>query len=205
MVRTQIEARGVRDPAVLEAMRRVPRDRFIPPDLRAHAYEDTALPIGLDQTISQPYIVARMTELLDLRREDRVLEVGTGSGYQAAVLAEIVDSVYTIEIVAALADRARRTLRSLGYDAVQVRTGDGYLGWPEAAPFDAILVTCAPLDVPPPLLDQLADGGRMVIPTGRAGRQTLRFLEKRDGAIHEESVLPVRFVPLTGPHADGGP
>lgn len=202
MVRDQIEGRGVRDTTVLQAMLKVPRHLFVPEAQRAYAYEDYPLPIGYGQTISQPYIVALMTSLLNLRRDDRVLEVGTGSGYQAAILAEIADSVYTVEIVEPLADEARRTLASLGYDRVKVQVGDGYEGWSEAAPFDGIVVTCAPKSVPPPLMEQLEEGGRLVIPYGRPWFQRLVLIVKEDGQIREDSVIPVRFVPMTGPHGE---
>jgi protein-L-isoaspartate(D-aspartate) O-methyltransferase len=198
MVVEQIEARGVRDAAVLAALRRVPRHHFMPADVRPRAYEDRALPIGHGQTISQPFIVASMTEQLRLRRDSRVLEVGTGSGYQAAVLAEIAAEVHTIEIVAPLAERAAADLASLGYERVHVRSGDGYRGWPEAAPFDAIVVTAAPDHVPQPLLDQLAPGGRMVIPVGRRGVQDLRLLVREADGIREEILYGVLFVPMTG-------
>ena len=161
------------------------------------AYEDRALPIGEGQTISQPYIVALMTELLDVERADKVLEIGTGSGYQAAVLAELTPHVYTIEILPALAERAAQTLARLGYDSVEVKAGDGYLGWPEHAPFDGIIVTCAPEDVPQPLRDQLAEGGRMVIPVGsQATYQHLYVLTKEQGELKQREVIPVRFVPM---------
>lgn len=207
MVEQQIEARGLDDPRVLAAMRRVPRHRFVPPDQRPHAYEDRALPIGHGQTISQPYVVAAMTSLARLGPEDRVLEVGTGSGYQAAVLAELVREVYSIEIVEPLAREARETLAALGYDRVRVRAGDGYRGWPEAAPFDAILVTAAAPRVPPALLEQLAPGGRLVIPVDVAGgHQELQVHVRRADGIEVERVFPVRFVPMTGevqrPEAD---
>jgi len=197
MVREQIEARGVTNETVLEAMRAVPRHLLVPPRLRHRAYEDRPLPIGHDQTISQPYIVAFMTEILDPQPGDRVLEIGTGSGYQAAVLAEIVEAVYSIEIVEPLAEQAARDLASIGYPNLHLRTGDGYLGWPEEAPFDAIIVTCAPEAVPQPLVEQLKEGGRMIIPVG-GETQELYLLEKRDGAVEERAVLPVRFVPMTG-------
>lgn len=204
MVAHQIAARGVRDPAVLEAMRRMPRHRLVPEDVRSYAYEDTPLPIGHGQTISQPYIVALMTELLQVRPGDNVLEVGTGSGYQAAVLAELGARVYTIEIVEPLAERARSDLASMGYTNVFVRAGDGYLGWPEVASFDSIIVTAGATHIPQPLKDQLKPGGRMVIPVGETqGVQSLRLLIKQDdGSFAEDDVLPVRFVPLTGEHAD---
>lgn len=199
MVREQIEARGVRDVRVLDVMRTLPRHVFVPDSQRGFAYRDHPLPIGHGQTISQPFIVALMTELLDPKPEHVVLEVGTGSGYQAAVLAECVRKVYTIEIVAALGERARATLAALGYRNVDVRIGDGYLGWPEAAPFDGIVVTAAPEHVPQPLLDQLKPGGRMVIPVGaQAGGQDLLLITKEaDGRTITRRKLPVRFVPLT--------
>ena len=190
--------RDIRDGRVLEAMRKVPRHEFVPAEMRAHAYRDRPLPIGQGQTISQPYIVAFMTEQLQTRRTDRVLEIGTGSGYQAAVLAELVAEVYSIEIVEALARRASRDLRRLGYTNVFTRSGDGYLGWPEKAPFDAVIVTCAPERIPQPLVDQLKEGGRMIIPVGPdGGVQELYLLEKREGEVRKRAVLPVRFVPMT--------
>jgi protein-L-isoaspartate(D-aspartate) O-methyltransferase len=198
MVRETIAARGVRDSLVLAAMRTVPRHLFVPPAERSLAYGDHPLPIGEDQTISQPYIVAFMTELLDLRPGEKVLEIGTGSGYQAAVLAEITDHVYTIEIVEPLAKSAAARLEELGYDQVRVRAGDGYRGWPEAAPFDAIVVTAAPDHVPQPLVDQLAPGGRLVIPVGEQFQELKLIARDANGAITEESKLPVRFVPMTG-------
>lgn len=200
MVTEQLEtpSRGISHRQVLDAMRRVPRHEFVPAEVRAHSYEDRPLPIGFGQTISQPYIVAFMTAHLDPQPDDRVLEVGTGSGYQAAVLSELVAEVYSIEIVEALADRAARDLKRLSYTNVFVRAGDGYEGWPEAAPFDAIIVTCAPEDVPKPLIDQLKAGGRMIIPIGPAYDQKLVSLHKVQGKLEEQSVLPVRFVPMTG-------
>ena len=187
---------GIRDPRVLAAMERVPRHRFVPEDQRAAAYGDHPLPIGWGQTISQPFVVAFMTEALKLSGDERVLEIGTGSGYQAAVLAECAGEVWSIEIVEPLAERAARVLGELGYD-VHLRVGDGYAGWPEAAPFDAIMVTAAPGHVPQPLVDQLADGGRMILPVG--GRdQELILIEKSGGEVRRRSVLPVRFVPMTG-------
>lgn len=203
MVRRQIEARGVRNPAVLAALRAVPRHRFVPPGLVHEAYADTPLPIGEGQTISQPYIVALMTELLQLAPGDRVLEVGTGSGYQAAVLAALGAEVYSIEIVERLGREAATRLEALGYGAVHLRIGDGYRGWPERAPFAGILVTAAPDHVPRPLLAQLAPGGRLVIPVGE-GIQQLEVHRRAladgpDGPVFtRESVLPVRFVPMTG-------
>jgi protein-L-isoaspartate(D-aspartate) O-methyltransferase len=196
MVKEQIEARGVKDPAVLEAMRNVPRDKFIPESLRHEAYEDGPVPIGYDQTISQPYIVALMTELLELTSDSKVLEIGTGSGYQAAVLSLLADSVYSIEIIPELAAKADSTLQELGY-RVTVRCGDGYRGWPDRAPFDAIIVTAAPEKIPQPLLDQLAENGRLVIPVG-AYHQELKLIRKVNGKLIEKDVAPVRFVPMTG-------
>jgi protein-L-isoaspartate(D-aspartate) O-methyltransferase len=197
MVTEQIAARGVTDARVLTAMRKVPRHEFVPADVRARAYEDSPLPIGHDQTISQPYVVAVMTDLAELGPRSRVLEIGTGSGYQAAVLAEVAGEVYTIEILAPLARRAEETLERLGYGAVHVRHGDGYRGWPEAAPFDAIVVTAAAPKVPPALLAQLAEGGRLVMPVGDRA-QRLEVHRRTGGAIEVKTVFPVRFVPLTG-------
>ncbi len=200
MVRTQIEARGVKDPLVLAAMRKVPRHRFVPEAVAHAAYDDMPLPIGNEQTISQPYIVAFMTEAARVKRGDKVLEIGTGSGYQAAVLAEIADRVFTIEIICDLADRARTTLQTLGYRKVEVRCGDGYQGWKEHAPFDAIIVTAAPPEIPKPLVEQLAEGGRLVAPVGpNPDAQELVRLTKVGGDLKRETLLPVRFVPLTGP------
>ncbi|MFB3883568.1 MAG: protein-L-isoaspartate(D-aspartate) O-methyltransferase [Armatimonadota bacterium] len=197
MVRLQLRARGVKDDRVLAAMGKVPREEFVPAEERPRAYEDGPLPIGEGQTISQPYIVALMTELLDLKSTDKVLEIGTGSGYQAAVLAELTPHVYTIEIIPELAQRAEATLRRLGYKTVQVRVGNGYLGWPEHAPFNGIIVTCAPEKVPAALREQLAEGGRMVIPVGpQWTNQTLYLLTKRRGRLEQTSVIPVRFVPM---------
>lgn len=196
MVETQIVARGVEDTATLEAMRKVPRHLFVPENWRSSAYEDEPLPIGLGQTISQPYIVALMTELAMLKKDSKVLEIGTGSGYQAAVLAEICDSVYSIEILPELAERADSTLKALGY-RVKVICGDGYRGLPESAPFDAIIVTAAPDEVPSPLIEQLAEGGRLVIPVGTY-HQELKLIRKIAGKIKETNIIPVRFVPMTG-------
>ncbi|MFB6249700.1 MAG: protein-L-isoaspartate(D-aspartate) O-methyltransferase [Salinibacter sp.] len=197
MVREQIEARGVTDPAVLDAMRSVPRHRFVPDHPPRLAYTDRPLPIGHEQTISQPYIVARMTELVRPAPSDRALEIGTGSGYQAAVLSEVVDSVYTVEILPELAATARTRLRRLGYDNVVVRNADGFKGWPAHAPFDVIVVTAAPERIPPPLKRQLADGGRMIIPVGPTdGTQQLTLVTKTDGTISTRELSPVRFVPF---------
>jgi protein-L-isoaspartate(D-aspartate) O-methyltransferase len=204
MVRQQIEARGVRDARVLAALRRVPRHEFVPEALRGSAYEDRPLPIGEGQTISQPYIVAIMSALLQLDGSERVLEIGTGSGYQAAVLSELAREVYTIEIVEPLAQRAARDLARLGYTNVAVKAGDGYRGWPEFAPFDAVIVTAAPDHVPQPLVDQLAVGGRMVIPVG-SWAQELLLITRDERGIHEERMLGVRFVPMTGEARDGAP
>ena len=198
MVRRQIEARGVRDPRVLEAMRKVPRHRFMPESQRAHAYDDRPLPIAQGQTISQPYIVALMSELADIKPGDTVLEVGTGSGYQAAVLAEMGVKVFSIEIIEPLAKQATATLSELGYgNKVEVRHGDGYAGWPERAPFDAVIVTAAPPKIPKPLKQQLKVGGRLVIPVGKHYQSLIRVTRTKDG-FREESVIPVRFVPMTG-------
>jgi len=197
MVEEQIERRGVRDPRVLEAMRTVPRHLFVPAELRDRAYDDAPLPIGDGQTISQPYIVAFMTEAARVKPGDRVLEVGTGSGYQAAVLAATGVEVMSIEIIPGLAERARRALAEAGYTKVVVRTGDGFRGWPEAAPFDAVLVTAAPDEVPPPLLDQLKVGGVLVIPVGTGTQELIRVTRTAAG-YERESLLPVRFVPMTG-------
>ncbi len=199
MVRTQIEARGVRDQKTLSALRRVRRHLFVPEALRSSAYFDSPLPIGHAQTISQPYIVAFMTEALRLVGTESVLEIGTGSGYQAAVLAEIVKTVRTVEIVAPLAEEARERLARLGYRNVEVRAGDGSRGWPEAAPFDAIIVTAAAPQIPEPLKQQLRDGGRLILPLDRGeGTQELVLLTRRGERFEEQRILPVRFVPMTG-------
>ncbi|MGQ9646043.1 MAG: protein-L-isoaspartate(D-aspartate) O-methyltransferase [Thermodesulfobacteriota bacterium] len=197
MVETQIKARGVKEPRVLAAMLKVERHLFVPKDLHSSAYSDQPLPIGEGQTISQPYIVALMTELLDLKGEEKVLEIGTGSGYQAAILAELAKEVYTIEIIEKLATSAEKLLLELGYKNIKVKAGDGYLGWPEAAPFDAIIVTCAPDHIPKPLVDQLKEGGRMVIPVGEF-TQELKKIVKRGGKLETTNVIPVIFVPMTG-------
>lgn len=195
MVETQISRRGISDARVLAAMRSVPRHLFVPPAERNSAYEDHPLPIGYRQTISQPYIVALMTELLDLRQTDKVLEIGTGSGYQAAILAELVDTVFTIEIVEPLGRAAAERLRELGYTNVNVRIGDGYKGWASEAPFDAIITTAAPETIPLPLIDQLAEGGRLVIPVGTYF-QELQLVTKSEGRIDKKNVASVRFVPM---------
>jgi protein-L-isoaspartate(D-aspartate) O-methyltransferase len=197
MVTEQIEARGVKDAATLKAMRSVPRHLFVPPSAMGEAYEDHPFPIGSGQTISQPYIVAFMTEALHLSGGETVLEVGTGSGYQAAVLARIAAKVYTIEIVEDLARQARERLERLGYRNVEVRAGDGYAGWPEVAPFDGIMVTAAAPRIPGPLKAQLKDGGRLVIPVGDE-YQEIVVVTRRGQAFDERRVLPVRFVPMTG-------
>jgi protein-L-isoaspartate(D-aspartate) O-methyltransferase len=197
MLKEQIAARGITDERVLAALGEVPRHEFVPPEQRALAYEDHPLPIGYDQTISQPYIVAAMSELARIGPDDKVLEIGTGSGYQAAVLALLARDVYSIEILERLAGRARTTLTRLGYANVHVRAGDGYRGWPEQAPFDAILVTAAPAVVPEPLKQQLAIGGRLVIPVGTED-QELRLITRTEHGFEQRNVLPVRFVPMTG-------
>jgi protein-L-isoaspartate(D-aspartate) O-methyltransferase len=195
MVREQIEARGIKSPSVLDAMRRVPRHLFVPSDQVAFAYDDTSLEIGQGQTISQPYIVAYMTEALSTSPDHTVLEVGTGSGYQAAVLSSLVREVYSIEIVPELAERARRTLAAIGYRNVQVRTGNGYLGWPERAPFSRIIVTAAPPEIPRALVDQLAVGGVMVVPVGSL-LQEMTIVTKTSAGVTEQRTIPVRFVPM---------
>jgi protein-L-isoaspartate(D-aspartate) O-methyltransferase len=197
MVQKQLMPRGINDQRVLGAMAKVPREEFVAPESRVASYEDGPLPIGYGQTISQPYIVAFMTEQLRMKPSDRVLEVGTGSGYQAAILGELVSEVYSIEIVEPLAKNAEATLQRLGYKNVHVKFGDGYKGWPEEAPFDAIIVTCAPDKVPQALVDQLKDGGRMVIPVGDRFAQQLYLLEKKNGQLKQSATLPVRFVPMT--------
>ncbi len=197
MVEEQIKARGVDDPLVLTAMIKVPRHHFVPERYRDFAYDDEPLPIGYEQTISQPYIVAYMTEALGLKGGEKVLEIGTGSGYQAAVLAEIAKEVYTIEIVEPLTKKAEEILKKEGYKNVHCRCGDGYLGWPEEAPFDAIIVTAAPPEIPEPLIAQLKEGGRMIVPVG-TWSQELVLLVKEKGKIDKKWLIPVRFVPMTG-------
>jgi protein-L-isoaspartate(D-aspartate) O-methyltransferase len=198
MVATQVRARGVRDRRVLDALVRVPRHEFIPPSMVRHAHEDRALPIAEGQTVSQPYMVAVMTELLELTGTERVLEIGTGSGYQAAVLAELAAEVFTIERHPALSTRARVTLTALGYTNIRCRVSDGTRGWPEEAPFDRILVTAAGPDVPPSLLAQLSDPGILVIPVGRAGAQDLTRVRRKDGRDETEVLFRCAFVPLVG-------
>ena len=200
MIQEQLlgKGRNITNARVLAAMGKVPRHEFVPAELRHRAYDDGPLPIGYDQTISQPFIVAFMTEQLDPKPTNRVLEIGTGSGYQAAVLAQLVAEVYTIEIIEPLAQRAEADLKRLGYTNIHVRAGDGCQGWPEAAPFDAIIVTCAPEKVPPPLVEQLKDGGRMIIPVGPMGNQELVLLRKQGNRLEKSAVLSVRFVPMTG-------
>ncbi len=197
MVVDTVIARGVSDPTVLQAMRTVDRHLFVDPEYRRSAYEDRPLPLKEGQTISQPYIVALMTELVQVKPGDKVLEIGTGSGYQAAVLAECGVEVFSIEIVEALAERAKRVLSETGYDSIHLRTGDGYAGWPEEAPFQAIMLTAAPETVPQPLLEQLAVGGRLVVPEG-GFQQVLRIYLRTEDGIESEDVIPVRFVPMTG-------
>jgi protein-L-isoaspartate(D-aspartate) O-methyltransferase len=204
MVKYQLAAGGISDPQVLQAMAEVPRHEFVPLAMRPFAYADGPLPIGHGQTISQPFIVAYMTQALELTKDDTVLEIGTGSGYQAAILAKLAKEVYTIEIVPQLAQSSKELLERLSFENVHVRLGDGYLGWPEKAPFDAIIVTCAPDHVPQPLVDQLKEGGRMLIPVGGQGTiQQLVLLTKRDGKILRENKLDVRFVPMTGKATNG--
>lgn len=197
MVERQIRARGIRDQAVLEALRKTPRHRFVPETYKHLSYEDHPLPIGRDQTISQPFIVAYMTEAAKISSQDKVLEIGTGSGYQAAILSEIAKEVYSIEIIPELAERARQTLGDLGYKNIQVRAGNGYLGWPEHAPFDAILVTAAPDEIPKALVEQLAVNGKMVIPVGVGDQEMVIITKTKDGVV-EKRTMPVRFVPMTG-------
>lgn len=197
MVEKQIKARGVKDKKVLDAMLKVERHKFVPEKIRKYAYEDYPLPIGEGQTISQPYIVAFMTEQLSLKGKEKVLEIGTGSGYQAAILAEICKEVYSIEIIPSLAIQAEKLLKELKYKNIKIKIGDGFLGWEEYSPFDAIIVTCAPKEIPKPLIDQLAEGGRMIIPVGEYF-QDLILVKKTKGKISKKKVLPVRFVPMKG-------
>ncbi len=196
MIHEQLEKRGIKSQRVLNAFRKVERHLFVPEEYRSMAYADRALPIGKSQTISQPYIVAFMTESLDLKSTDRVLEVGTGSGYQAAILAEMCDTVYSIEVIESLGKKAGRLLRKIGYLNITLKIGDGYQGWKTHAPYDAIIVTCAPTQIPAPLKDQLAEGGRMIIPVGEQYVQELILLKKKNGRLREKKVLPVMFVPM---------
>jgi protein-L-isoaspartate(D-aspartate) O-methyltransferase len=198
MVERHLAERGIKDPRVLEAFRTVPRHRFVPPEAQRLAYEDESIPIGEGQTITPPFDVAFMTEALAPRPTDRVYEVGTGSGYQASILSRLVKEVYSVEIHAPLGERAAGVIKDLGYTNIHTRVGDGYAGWPEAAPFDAIIVTCAPQKIPPPLVEQLKEGGRMVIPLGDRYNQTVYLIEKRDGMLHQKTLRPTLFVPMTG-------
>ena len=205
MVEQQIKQRGVTDTRVLTAMETIPRDRFVPPDARSHAYDDVPLAIGFNQTISQPYIVAYMTDVLDVRDSHRVLEIGTGSAYQAAVLASLAREVWTIEIVPEWAARAPELFRDLGLSNVHVRLGDGYSGWPEQAPFDRIMATAAPDEIPGPLIEQLAVGGRLVIPVGsQGGPQWMMVVEKSGTGVVQNRTIPVQFVPLTRDRTQSG-
>jgi protein-L-isoaspartate(D-aspartate) O-methyltransferase len=197
MVQKQIVERGITDTAVINAMLSVERHKFVPKDYESHAYDDYPLPIGEGQTISQPYIVALMTELAALKKTDRVLEIGTGSGYQAAILSVIVKEVYTIEIIPSLAQSAQERLHDMGFTNVRVRCGDGFLGWPEAAPFDAVIITCAPPEVPQPLIEQLTEGGHLVVPLG-SDFQVLTLYKKIAGELQKTEIVPVRFVPMRG-------
>ncbi|HSH51213.1 MAG TPA: protein-L-isoaspartate(D-aspartate) O-methyltransferase [Bacteroidales bacterium] len=196
MVRDQVVARGIKNQKVIQAMLNVPRHLFVPVNYERMAYEDRPLPIGAGQTISQPYIVALMTETLDLNKNMKVLEIGTGSGYQSAILSKIVNEVYTIEIIESLGTKAGELLSRLDYNNIYLKIGDGYKGWPEKAPFDAIIVTCAPTDIPQPLIEQLKEGGRMIIPLGGSIVQELALLEKKKNKMKKKIVAPVRFVPM---------
>jgi protein-L-isoaspartate(D-aspartate) O-methyltransferase len=198
MVEQQIERRGIRDSLVLKAMRNVPRHRYVPEGLKNIAYSDRPLPIGERQTISQPYIVAFMTEHLGLKGGEKVLEIGTGSGYQAAILGEIANKVYSIEIISSLGLDAKKLLKTQGYNNIHVRIGDGYAGWPEKAPFDAVIVTAAPGHIPQPLIDQLKPGGKMIIPVGDYYQELILITKSKKGKVTKKSVLPVTFVPMTG-------
>lgn len=198
MLHDQIEARGIHHPGVLRAMRDTPRERFVPQSEREHAYDDSPLPIGYDQTISQPYIVASMTQLLDPRPGDRVLEIGTGSGYQSAILSQLVRQVYTVEILEPLAKAARALLTQLGYRNITVRCSNGWLGWPELAPFDRIILTAAPPELPPALIEQLRPGGRLVAPVGESSQELVVVDKDLFGKIHRRVEYPVAFVPMVG-------
>ena len=203
MVDLQIKARGIKDKKVIDAMLKVERHMFVLPEYKKIAYADHPLSIGEGQTISQPYIVAIMTEVLQLDESSRVLEIGTGSGYQAAVLAEICDSVYTIEVIKSLGERVKFLLSALGYNNIKVKIGDGYKGWPGELQFDGVIVTCSPTHIPQPLIDQLVEGGRMVIPVGEKYAQELVLLVKKKGIIHREKIISVRFVPMINEKGEG--
>ena len=203
MVRSQLISRGISSKKVLDAFRKVPRHLFVPDEYKEVAYADRPLPLSHDQTISQPYIVAYMTEILDIQPGHKILEIGTGSGYQAAILHEMEAEVYSVEIIRPLSDKARSTLLSLGYDQIHLKTGDGYKGWSEFAPFHGVLVTCSPSEIPPPLIEQLGEGGKMIIPVGKAGYiQYLYLVQKINGKIKMENVMPVRFVPMKNEKRD---
>ena len=205
MVQRHLVERGIKNPRVLEAFRTVPRHRFLPPNTRRQAYDDESIPIGEGQTITPPYDVALMTEALGLKPTDKVYEVGTGSGYQSAILSRLVKEVYSVEIHAPLGERAARVHKELGYDNIHTRIGDGYEGWPEAAPFDAIIVTCAPHRIPRPLIDQLKEGGRMAIPLGDRFTQSVHLVVKKDGKLIDRELKPTLFVPMTGKAQKEGP
>jgi protein-L-isoaspartate(D-aspartate) O-methyltransferase len=198
MVQRHLVERGIKNPRVLEAFRTVPRHRFLPPETRRQAYDDESIPIGEGQTITPPYDVAFMTEVLDPEPTDKVYEVGTGSGYQASILSRLVKEVYSVEIHEPLSRRATQVIKELGYSNVHTRAGDGYAGWPEAAPFDAIIVTCAPQNIPPPLIEQLKEGGRMVIPLGDRFNQVVHLIQKKNGKLTDHQLRPTLFVPMTG-------
>ncbi|RME89741.1 MAG: protein-L-isoaspartate(D-aspartate) O-methyltransferase [Candidatus Hydrogenedentota bacterium] len=199
MIQYHLKARGIKNPHVLDAMRKVDRHLFVPPEYQKEAYYDGPIPIGFGQTISQPYIVAYMTEMLNPQPEDKVLEIGCGSGYQAAVFAEIVKEVYTIEIIKPLYERAQKTLQKLGYKNIYCKLGDGYEGWPEKAPFDIILFAAAPKErIPEPVISQLAKGGRLIAPVGEIYQQLVLITKDKTGSLHTKPLIPVRFVPLTG-------
>ncbi|WP_297085621.1 protein-L-isoaspartate(D-aspartate) O-methyltransferase [uncultured Draconibacterium sp.] len=196
MVEQQLKQRGIKDKRVLAAFSKVPRHLFVLPEYQKQAYADSPLPINEGQTISQPYVVAVMTEILELQCSDRVLEIGTGSGYQAAILAQLCDSVFTVELFQELSKKAGQVFTQLNYTNIYYKVGDGYKGWPEKAPFDAIIVTCSPTHVPQALKEQLAEGGRLIIPVGDRGIQQLVLLRKKKGKVSEKRILPVRFVPM---------
>ncbi|GAC1463879.1 MAG: hypothetical protein NVSMB9_01880 [Isosphaeraceae bacterium] len=198
MVQRHLAERGIKNPRVLEAFRTVPRHKFLPRETRRHAYDDESIQIGLGQTITPPFDVAFMTEALDPKPTDRVYEVGTGSGYQAAILSRLVKDVYSVEIHKPLSERATQVLKEVGYANVHTRAGDGYAGWPEAAPFDAIIVTCAPQAIPPPLIEQLKEGGRMIIPLGGRFDQAVHLIVKKNGKLTDRQLRPTLFVPMTG-------